>query len=590
MRALGDVPTVKPRWLRACALGILALVLSTFAWWPMIAAYPHVQMGDGAQYHKTLEAARVSVVRYHEFPHWNPYECGGLALWDNPQAPIGAPLAWPVYFANGSTEVVYFWYVVHSAIGFVCMWLLGRHELKLDRFSTFIAASVWAFAGFHQQHYMGGHFTFVPFLYFPLALLLWRRAENDLRCAVGLGVLVAWMMMEGGVYPIPHLAVILFVETLTRVWPLKRLGKIAIAGAAAGPVALGLGAIRFLPVFDQLKRHTRAIGVETDALQWQTFKDMFLARTHEWTVQGQTYVWPEYGAYLGPIILTLAIVGVLTCKREHLWVLLLLVFSGALMFGHAAKWAPWAFLKGHVFPFKEMRVPSRFRAEVTLFLAAFAGLAVHRLVTHVRRLGLPWSTADATRTAIIAVACLAVGDIVSLGMTRAETAFQQPPEDRHPIIAPHIYLDGPGLAQMIDQPRQNRGRITCWDEWGFGAGAPLWPGDVPQARSDDADIVVTNVSRTQNTFTFDVDAKKPGRVLVNSTYDRNFQTNVGTLSEDDKLLVLDVPAGTHHVHIRNWPRYFNAGLTITLVTLFGVIGFFVGWPIFQRRRRASLAR
>lgn len=571
-----------PRWARALGLSTLALVLSLFAWWPVLKALPKTQSGDGPPYHKTMEAARVTITRYHEFPHWNPWECGGLPLWDNPQAPVGAPLTWPMFLV-GTTTMMAIWYVLHSALGFLSMWVFARHEIKLSRAATLVASAAWAFAGFHQQHYSGGHFTFVPFLYFPLALLLWRRAEEDARFAVGTGLLVAWMMYEGGVYPIPHLAAILAVETMMRVRK-RNLGGIVRAGAIVVVVGLGLGASRFLPVFEQLKAHTRAIGQETDALQWNTFKDMFLARTHDRYVAGQAYVWPEYGAYLGPIVLSLALLGVLLGGLELWWLVVLLVFSGALMFGHAAKWAPWAVLKGHVFPFKEMRVPSRFRCEVTMFLALFAGVAIDRVEARLRKAHARYELVDIARTTVLALALIGVGDVIGVGITTFEGAFTNPPEQTVEV-SPKLYY-GYDSVPMIDQPRQNIGRLACWDEWGFGAGAPLWTGDVAQVRAKNADATIGASKRTPNTFTFDVDAKAPARILINSTYDKSWRTTVGTTSEVDKQLVVDVPPGKHHVRVYYRPRTFYPGVAITLLTALGAV---VYWVWDARRRRAPRA-
>ena len=79
--------------------------------------------------------------------------------------------------------------------------------------ASLFASCVWAYCGVHNQHFNGGQLVWAPFLYFPLALYFWRRAETDARMAVGLGVFVAWPMHEGGTYPLPHLALILGVET-----------------------------------------------------------------------------------------------------------------------------------------------------------------------------------------------------------------------------------------------------------------------------------------------------------------------------------------------------------------------------------------
>lgn len=561
---------------RAVGVLLLGFLFSVFAWWPMLQAYPNTQGGDGPPFHKMIEAARVSVVRYHELPLWNPYECGGIPLLDNPQAPTAAPLIWPMLFL-GTTATIYLWYLLHSAMGFASMWFFARDEVKLSRAGTLVASVAWAFSGFHQQHYSGGHFTFVPFLYFPLAFLLWRRAAKDLRHAIGLGWLVAWMMLEGAVYPLPHLFVLLFVETLTRI-DRRSFAPIARAAVVVMLCALTVGACRFLPVMDQLKSHTRPIGLENDHIQWATLKDMFLSRTHERFVPGQSYVWPEYGTYIGPFLLGLALVGLLAAGFDAPWLVVLATVSFVLMMGHFSPAAPWAVLKGHVFPFKEMRVPSRFRCEVSMFIALFAGMAIDVLP---RRLGGASRKAkDWTRTVVLAFALVGAGDMMATGIAWFQVCFTNPPEQKVAASA-RLYVHGPNLASMIDQPRQNRMRLACWDEWAFSAGAPMWEGDVPQARPGPGEkAVVEVVRRTQNKFSIDVVAEAPSRILVNSGYDRGWRSNVGEVRDQDKLLVVDVPAGRHHLSLEYWPHGLTAGLVLTML---GLLGSIVAFSRLSRR-------
>ncbi len=566
--------------LRAFGVTMLGLLLSVFAWWPMIQAFPNTQGGDGPPYHKTLEAARVSIVRYHELPLWNPYECGGLPLWDNPQGAASAPLAWTM-FAIGTTASMYLWYLLHSAMGFASMWFFARDEVKLSRAATLVASTAWAFSGFHQQHYSGGHFTFVPFLYFPLAFLLWRRAEKDLRYALGLGWLVAWMMLEGAVYPLPHLFVLLFVETLTRL-DRRSFVPIARAGVLVVVVGFAVGACRFLPVMDQLKSHTRPIGIENDHIQWETLKDMFLSRNHGRHVAGQSYVWPEYGTYVGPFLLGLAVVGVLAAAFDAPWLVLLAAVSFVLMMGHFSPYAPWAVLKGHVFPFKEMRVPSRFRCEVSMFIALFAGYAIDKLP---KRLGgFSKKVGEGSRMLLFALALVGAGDMIATGIAWFQVCFTNPPEQKVAASA-RLYVHGPDLAGMIDQPRQNRMRLACWDEWGFSAGAPMWEGDVPQAMpAPGAKAVVEVANRTQNTFTIDVVAEAPSRILVNSGYDRGWRTTVGEAHEENKLLVVDVPAGRHRLKLDYWPHGLTAGFVLSGL---GIVGSALLFATLSKRREES---
>ena len=188
-------------------------------------------------------------------------------------------------------------------------------------------------------------------------------------------------------------------------------------------------------------------------------------------------------------------------------------------------------------------------------------------------------TPGTVRAILLAFAIVGVGDMIGVGLTWFETCFQKPPAADVVTPSARLYYGGGDIVTMIDQPRQNRGRLQCWDEWGLYAGAPLWEGDVPQARSTPG--VVQSVSRTQNTFTIDVDTPKPARVRVNSSFDFGWTTNVGTVAEERKELVLDVPAGRHHVVLRYWPRWMTAGIFFNVIGVLA-LGAFV-W--IERRRR-----
>lgn len=263
--------------------------------------------------------------------------------------------------------------------------------------------------------------------------------------------------------------------------------------------------------------------------------------------------------------------------------LALLAWGFLLMLGHFSSLAPWSILKGHVFPFKEMRVPSRFVYTVGLWLSVCMGIGIDRIAARARRF-FGRARGDAVRFALLAFGLVGVGDMIAVGIAWCAQCFTGAPEAKV-VPSPRLYLGGPGLAAFLDEPRQNRGRLECWEEWGFTAGAPLWLGDVPQARAESPGARLGDVARTPNTFTFDVDADAPSRILVNGPFDCGWRTSVGTLGDRDKQLVLDVPAGHHHVRLRYWPHGLTAGLWLTGLTGAGLLGALV-WDARRRRLEA----
>ena len=215
------------------------------------------------------------------------------------------------------------------------------------------------------------------------------------------------------------------------------------------------------------------------------------------------------------------------------------------------------------------------------------GIAVDRIPQlFLQKLSMP-SVARALRAALVGSALLAAGDAVGLGQEILAYRFNGAPEAKVARAA-RFHYGGAGLTpDFMDQPRQNQAWLGCRHyTWAFEAEAPVWTGDVPQARAQDDGAAVLAASRTHNTFTFDVDVKRPARILLNSAWDRGWTTDIGAVVENDnKLLAIDLPVGRHQVHARYWPRYLTLGLWMTGVGIAGVLVFFLRHRIARRLAR-----
>lgn len=562
---------LSPRWLGVLGVAGLGLTLALWVWGVAFAKLPASGGGDGVFFFRLVEAGKVSLARWHELPLWNPYECGGVPLWDNPQSIVASPLALLLQPASTGLTIAV-WAVVHTTVGFVGMWLLCRSELRSSRFAAFVAACLFAFSAPISDHVGGGHTAFASFQFAPLALFFWRRAETDRRMAIGLGLLVANTLYEGGVYPLAFMALMLAIETLTRLSSVPRTLAITKAAGIVVLVAATVGAARLIPVVDQLAHYKRPLAPETDFIDGALLRDMYLSRAHALRF-GHEYVWPEYVAYTGPIVLVFVFAGILLGARHAKWLSVLGVVLFLLMLGHFAPWAPWSLLKGHVPPFVSMRVPSRFRLLLVVAIAGFVAIAVDRVPRFVASFGTG-RFAEAARAVTIAVALFAAGDVASHSLDIIASTWDGPkPTPQAPSA--RFHLGGPGIAQFIDQPRQNRGRLECWEEWAPHAGAPLWVGDLPQAKATSPSATVRSVSRTQNSFAIDVDAPEPTTLLLNTSFARGWRASVGLAREQAHQLVVDIPAGHHEIRVWYWPVGLTLGFVLTAVglvlSIFGLI-------------------
>lgn len=574
--SLAELPVVR-------VLGVLMLgaALAVVAWYPMIDAFPNTPEGDGRTFLRMFNSMKAAFRLHGELPLWNPYECGGSPLWDDPESMAASPIIWMTVWLS-ATKTMYVWNVVHMAIGFTGMWFLCRRELSLSRLATFASACIYTFGVCHASQYAGAHAALISFFDVPLALFLWRGAERSPNKAVGLGLLVALMFYDGATYPIPHTALLLGAETLTRLGSVARLRAIVKAGATTVAVGLCGGAARVLPLVDQFTSKRRLIAPDADhLLRWVSLKSMYTLREVHWwyRLPEQTYVWGEYDAYVGVIVLFLCALGILFAGRKYAWMAALSFFVFIMMLGHFSTWAPWSLLNHHVFPFKSMRVSARFRLVLCIFIAGYVGVAMDRVPQVLHRF-LGGRISRIARTVVCGLALLGAGDIMGVSGELVATRFGGAPEVR---VRPstRLYYEGPDMAQDIDQPLQNRGRRACALAWAFSADAPTWAGDLPQARAKDSAVKVEVANRTQNTFTIDYEASRPGRILVNSGFERGWRSDIGTVGQENLLLVLDVPAGRGQAHLSYVPKGLYAGAVISFFTFVGVGLFFGRARVFR---------
>jgi hypothetical protein len=571
---------ISPGWLRALGLFAVASLVTVYTWWTMIAAYPKTPEEDGRYVYHQFEVAKAAIKTYHELPLWNPFDCRGIPMWDHPEAMIASPIIW-LFPGISTTTTVIIWNLVHVIAGFIGMWLLVRHELALSRRAAFVGSTLFALGVCHVSQYAGEHETFVTFLFAPILILLWRRAERDLAYAVGLAIVLALMVYEGATYPLPYSGAMLAIETLTRLTSRERAIAIVKAGVVAVVLAVMLSASRLLPLMDQMRSHSRGLSQDLDGIKKETLWAMYTLRSPNWRAPiGQVYVFGEYITYISWLGVVLLVVGIIAAGGEYVWLLFLGAVLALLMMGNFGDHSPWALLNKYVPPFKSMRVAARFRLLEMMVISAFIASAIDWVPKRLRMFGLGPRIVDATGVALFGLALVVAGDAIGLDQEILTFRFNGPPAQAV-SRATRFHYGGPGLAEFIDQPRQNRAWLGCRSyEWPSFRDAPLWTGDVPQAKAADDGAVVEVANRTHNTFTIDVTATRSSTIILNSAYERSWQSDVGQVVNHETMLAIEVPPGHHRIHARYWPRTLTPGFISSGVGLAIVVGF------FMRRRRS----
>lgn len=562
-------------------LGALAAALSL--WWPAFRSLESTGFGDWQFFHHMWEAGYVALERYGEWPLWDPYHCGGITIFGNPQSQHLSPLYF-VSFLVGPTLATKIFLVVHATVGFGAMFVFARRELGAGVLAAVLASAAWGGSGFFAWHGAGGHSAFLPFYLTPLLLLAWRRAAVDPRHCASVALLMTLVLLEGGVYPFPYLSLMLVFDALVRIGTPSETGGVLLAGVVSAPLVALTGAVRVLPIVDELRRNPRHMPSE-DGVTPAELVEMLTARDHPWRYADHQFVWPEYGSFVGWGVLALAAWGVAVAVRDRrLWPLVGLVLFGGLTLGDHGPFFPWPLV--HELPiYDSLRVPSRFAVFLTFFLGLCAALGFDALVVVMQRFRLRSALDWMRRWAPALLLCVLVTDLLIVN-TRTTDRWKQPPvkdaepAKKHYLTGTHRY--GRWYASF---PRMGLGTRGCYEAMAFSPAKGLWDGNVAQARV--ADGKVHDWGRTTTTAWADVTLRRPGAVVFNQNYAPGWRSSVGRVHADSKgRLVVEAPAGHHRIELRYrpttlWPGVIGSLLGLLLCAMLG---------IFATRERVAALR
>lgn len=534
--------------------------------------------GDYQFFHHTWELGRVAIGRYRELPLWNPYQCGGIPEWGDPQSQLFHPLFF-LSFLLGTTLALKLFILAHAAAGFAGMYRFCRTEEALERAPSALSSVVFASSGFFAWHVGVGHGGFVAFYLTPWVLLAFRRSVADVRWAgvVALAFLLA--LLAGGVYAFPYFALLIAVDGLRLLAASKHRRALVVALLAAALSALLVSAIRLVPVIEHLAWYPR-VRDHKDAsslLELLGFLTHFDRASDFGLVAGHPWSRVEYGSYVGVPVLLLACAAALSDIRRRLALVIPLVVFGSLCLGDFASYAPWSLLR-RLPVFSSLQVPTRFAFAVVFFLATLSGHGVAFLVERGAR---AFGAARASRWLALApigfslaagLPILAEHRAVLAGRWNGPVIVDQP--------ARHYFLDGVPSGNALAKypprmfaPQQHLGTGWCYTGMGYGPAPSLRAGDVAQVELKPFGTVLGE-NRTITRATADVVLPIGGRAIFNQTFAPGWTTESGALSVDERRIAVDLPPGTHHVLLEYAPRSLPRA---ALTSLLGLVAIVLLW-------------
>jgi hypothetical protein len=525
---------------------------------------------DDARYFIALwEAIRISILEFHQFPSWNPYHCGGIVLYQDPQAPFPGPILLLTFFWLPAATGIKLWVISHLVAG-----ALGARKLVKDMGANIpeqmLAATLVTACGFCAQHFGGGHLSFTPFMFLPWILWAHRRALREPRWAVLVAGLFALSFYEGATYPIPLMLVAVAIDTVTRLPNADERRSLYLSIPILAVLFPLLAGARLLPVLAYLREHPRLVPLD-DQMTIADVIEAWTARNHERDVLGHPFVWPEYGDYIGLVPVLLMVLGIAyalyrsdertRARRLDLALLLGLIWCAL---GNLPGFSLYGLL--HLLPiYKSLRVPSRYLYPATVALATMVvwALATSRTIAVERGFGT-----RTMRLFVILEIVLVVG--VGADLLRVNGPYvQQGVDDPLPRRAAgsNFFHDANiDYTRFPTFPSNGVGTPQCYVPLEWGPAHGLWSGPGAQVRVEPASAGFVRAPRwSPSAIAFTAVLHAPATVLVNQNYESSWRTNVGTLHEHDGIIAVDLPAGEHQVTVQHLPKGLGIGIVLTLL-------------------------
>lgn len=584
--------------MRVLALCGVALVLGgslLHVLWPMLRNFRTFGFHDWDVETAYRYITVLSIKRYHEGPWWHPYLCGGFpAFGDTETASNFLSPYLPLYLLADIRVAIRLEVLGAALTGLLGVFLLAR------RFTTSVAlcglvAALYVLNGRWALQAAAGHTWHLQYGLLPWALLFYERAlePGRLKNAIVTGMVLACMVLWGGIYPLPHSALILCCYALL-IAAFTRTVQPFSALALSGVVAVGLASPKLFAIADRMQRSPRLIE-SREVIGLSDLLVMFTAPEQRFgsrPVPTPAYNWHEWGIYIGPagvLLLCVALIFARGPRGQPLKIVSLLLLL--LGFGAFHARAPWALL--HRVPvFASQHVPSRFHYPMLLLLGLAFLTVVGPLADRLLQRAPAW---DLALLIPLAWFCSDLAGVArqpfeqAFWMEKPETIAELPLFEHH-TRAPVSYLRRDWAPPMLLAMMANTGVIKCYGvdpdfkPAALAADAPHYRGPVyVAAGSGSAEIREWSPNRAEVRLT---GAESGTLVVYNMNYDPSWRANGEPAMNHHGLVATRLSAPAPQVTFRYFPRTLRVTIPIFLVTLLLSLGalFSKRWSRWNRKR------
>ena len=538
---------------------------------------------------EVLATPRDSILKYGQWPLWDPYLGGGYPSLGNVVSFYLSPL-FALILLFGPVVGIKLLAIVCMIIGLVGTFKLAR-EWGINIKGAYLAALIFMCSSHFPLRIAQGAVEYYGQCWLPWILFfasrVVERPEKWIKNSILTALFLSLAFFQGGSFHPALSLLLLFLFFLIRSIRLRRMRALLSLGLIL-ILFLSLVSVRLLSVLELSQSSWRVIVAEEgQAERLAVLPAAFLGRdqmlrspAREAHIQSpNTWHWEDYGCYIGWLPVILALLGLATWKRKRFLLGILLIFFLLLYLGRLSPIDLWSLF--HRLPLiRWMRFPSRCSYIISFIIALSAGYGLTKLEDYLRAHRFK----VAIRGLMLFVLAFVLFDLTVISRPILETAYIYPPQqveesayrrdpiyNSYPLVGSYdpLYMkylqrrERPGL----DDPLTNADVLP--GQSAIAIGALAYQGEWYLTHPANKDYC--RLKRfTPNALWLETSTERPNMVVLNQNYFSGWRVKgfPGAKATFYKGKIgIPIPPGQRQLKVYFWPRTFVWGLSLTLLTI-----------------------
>jgi hypothetical protein len=532
-------------------------------------AWNYIGVGDWELFVTMADIPRRIILHYHQFPFWNPYIGGGNILFAHPEVGVLSPF-FLIIMVFGAVGALKLQILIAYFLGFWGTFLLSR-RLGLSGISSYLVSFAYFGSVYFGLHFAIGHIPFTHFCFLPWFIFFLLKTDDGGKYLIG-AALAVFLLIIGNGAAVPFLYTAFFSGLFIILWSLNKRDFAYIKRYIAGLIGgVALAAIKFIPMTAYLMEY-RWEGRQDDytplGLLWNSFLSLNQNLFQE-VIPEQHWGWHEYGAYISPLIMVLALIDVIFIFRK-IWIWLVLgIFFFLLGLGDFSDFSPWSLLL-QIPGFSSLRGPSRMFQFVILSAAILAGFGLDFVIGRFKIKEKARKPASIVIVAII----LATNFYISFPASRAIFHKRVEPARFNPEFK-HIIGS---KDNIYGQFQENCGSLVApWLSGYRDSRAIITPTNtVLMEFVEKGEAKIIRRDYTPNRVEYLIEPLKPGMIVFGIGYDKGWAASDNRpVYEINGLAAVDFGLNDRNISLIYRTPLFGMGVIISIATfvLFLVLVF-----------------